>query len=689
MKNYNHTIEYMKSNNSLKKESRFAWFPNRRIFRSLVLGALIVTGIQSKAQQDLYSIPSWWFGAAVGGNVNFYNGTTQQLNSGFMAPTAFHDGMGVGLYVAPLIEYYRANTRLGFMLQAGYDNRRGKFEQVDSPCNCPEDLKTEISYLTIEPSLRFAPFRSNFYLYAGPRFAFNMEKSFNYKMGINPDFPDQIPSPEVEGDLSSVHKNLISMQIGAGVDLPINSQNNRTQVVLSPFVSFQPYFGQDPRSIESLTVTTVRAGFALKFGRGKKIEVPAEVIVPVAAEVVVVDPEVTFTVNAPVNIPVERRVREVFPLRNYVFFNSGSTEIPNRYMLLRKDQVKEFKEDQLDLYIPENLSGRSKRQMTVYYNVINVLGDRMIKFPSTTITLVGSSEKGPKDGRAMAQSMKDYLVNVFGIDPSRISVKGVTKPEISSILPGETSELALRYEGDRRVTIMSSSDILLMEYQHGPGAPLKPVEIITVQEAPLDSYITFNADGADEAFTSWSMEIRDENEKVQYYGPYTQEEVGISGKSILGSRPEGDYKVTMIGQTKSGKVVRKEATAHMVLWTPPSNDEVMRFSILYEYDNSKAINIYEKYLTDVVMPKIPQNGTVLIHGYSDIIGNEAWNQKLSLARANDVKKILGNALSKAGRSDVKFEVHGYGEDLGTSPFDNKYPEGRFYNRTVIIDLIPR
>jgi hypothetical protein len=30
---------------------------------------------------------------------------------------------------------------------------------------------------------------------------------------------------------------------------------------------------------------------------------------------------------------------------------------------------------------------------------------------------------------------------------------------------------------------------------------------------------------------------------------------------ILESRPEGDYKVKMIGQTKSGKIVEKETTA--------------------------------------------------------------------------------------------------------------------------------
>jgi hypothetical protein len=59
------------------------------------------------------------------------------------------------------------------------------------------------------------------------------------------------------------------MQIGAGYDIPLSTDNNKTQFV-SPFVSFQPYFGQNPRSTETWNITTVRAGVALKFGQGKK-----------------------------------------------------------------------------------------------------------------------------------------------------------------------------------------------------------------------------------------------------------------------------------------------------------------------------------------------------------------------------------------------------------------------------------
>jgi len=676
----------MKTKNDIKQESRMARFPYARSIKSLILCAFIVMGIQTPVQaQDSiqYTKPSWYFGVAAGGNINFYRGSTQKLNGELTVPTTFHDGNGVGLFLAPLIEYRPANSRWGVMLQAGYDNRRGAFNGVNTPCNCPEDLITDLSYITIEPSLRLAPFKSNFYVYAGPRFAFNMSKSFTYKLGINPAFPNQLPTADVKGDFSDVNNNLISMQIGAGYDIHLTSENKKTQFVLSPFVSFQPYFGQDPRSIETWNITTVRVGAALKIGTGHKISSPikTDAFVPT----VVVEPEVNFYVDAPKNIPAVTNVREIFPLGNYVYFDLGSTKIPSRYVLLTKDQVKDFRQDQVELTTPENFSGRSSRQMIVYYNVLNIMGDRMVKNPKTSIRLIGSSEQGPKDGREMAESTKHYLVSVFGIDPARITVEGRVKPVLASVQVGGTIDLVMLQEGDRRVTIESKSPELLLEFYSGTNA-MRPVEIVTGQVAPLDSYVFVNADGGTDAYTTWSLEFKDEQGTVQNFGPYTKDKISIPGNSVLGNRAEGDYKVTLIGQTKSGKTLKKETSAHLINWAPASTDEAMRFSVIYEFNSAKTIHMYEKYINDVVVPKIPQNGTVIIHGHADITGSETYNMNLSVERANDVKAIMQKSLSRAGRSDVKFVVSGYGEDAKKSPFDNKFPEERYYNRTVIIDI---
>ncbi|ERM82770.1 hypothetical protein P872_04430 [Rhodonellum psychrophilum GCM71 = DSM 17998] len=671
----------MKSSNNIKKGSRAAWSPYHMVNKSLIFGGLMFMGIQAPlvAQEVQFSRPSWWFGAAAGANFNFNQGTTQRLNSSLMIPAAFNHGNGVGLFLGPVLEYHRPESRWGMMLQAGFDSRKSSFDQIRTACNCPADLSTDLSYLTIEPSLRFAPFKSNFYLYGGPRFGFNRTNAFTYQLGINPDFPDQAPTPEVNGEFSNTNKNLISMQIGAGYDIPLSSQASKVQTVLSPFVSFQPYFGQNPRSSETWTLTTVRVGAALKFGKGRKI--PAVVAAPVSY----VSPEVGFKIDSPKNLPLGNQIIETFPLRNYVFFNAGSTEIPKRYVILEKEQVKDFKADQLEVFAPTVLSGRSDRQMMVYYNVLNILGDRMVKNPSASIKLVGSSEKGSQEGTKMAETIKKYLVGTWGIAGTRIATEGLDKPKFPSKKQGGTRELDLLLEGDRRVSIESSFPALLMEFKGGLDVPLRPVST----EAPEESYVSFDVEGAEEAFTSWRLEVKDDQGRVQNFGPYTENKISLPGKLILGDKPEGEYKIAMVGQTESGETIRKETTSKIVKWTPPTSQEGMRFSIIYEFNDAKAIASYEKYLTDVVAPKITQGATVVIHGHTDAIGEEAYNLALSQARANDVKSILERSLLKAGRNDVKFDVKAFGEDANLSPFQNKFPEERAYNRTVIIDVLPR
>lgn len=669
------TLERTKNNSS-------EWSPYSMLMQCAAACTLVLLAHLAPAQTATprFQPPSWWFGGAGGVNFNFYQGTTQQLNDELTTPEAFRHGDGMGLFLAPVIEYRNPDSRFGVSLMAGYDSRKGEFDQVTTPCDCPADLSTDLGYITVEPSLIFSPFKGNFYLYGGPRVAFGRTQAFDYQLGVNPNVPDQEPTPAVEGDFNSMERILLSMQVGMGYNIPLTDETKQTQAVLTPFVALHPYFGQSPRAVETWTLTTIRAGLALKFGRGKRIEETAK------SAPVVVDPLVRFSVNSPKNIVVDRRVRETFPLRNYIFFDLGSTSIPDRYVLLTKDQIKDFKEDQLEVFTPKTLDGRSRREMVVYYNLINILGDRLGKNPKSSITLVGSSEKGPEDAKVLAEAVKTYLVDVFGIASSRIITEGQGKPATPSEQVGGTQELVQLREEDRRVTIKSTSPEMLMEFQSGPAGTLKPVVIVGVQEAPIDSYMTFYAKGSDKALDSWSLEVRDSKGKLQNFGPYIQEQVTIPGKTIMGSEPQGDYKMTMVGQTKSGKTVRQDTTVSMSLWKPQENELGMRYSIIYEFNESKAIAIYEKYLTEVVTPQIPSGATVAIHGYTDAIGDREGNEALSQARANDVKAILQSALGN--RKDVKFKVFGFGEDQNLSPLDNKYPEQRFYNRTVVIDIIP-
>ncbi len=642
---------------------------DKTIKRSIILSLMLV--LMQITTQAQITPPTWWFGVSGAANLNFYSGTTQTLNNSFMVPTAFHKGFGVRPYGSVLVEF-RPVGIWGIMLNVAYDGRGGKFDDVIAPCNCLATLHTNTSYVAIEPSLRLAVPASNLYFFAGPRIAFNITNDFAYT---------QVNQLNTNAQLSNMRHTLVSGQVGMGYEIPLSSVNNVNKVDLSPFISYQPYFGQAPRNIESWSMTTVRAGIALKFGKGHKMAVastPPPAIIVVAPPVMA---DVTFTVRAPLTVPLKRQVSETLPLLDAVFFDDGSNSIPSRYVLLTKDQAAGFKEVQLQEEQSITMNGRSARQLNVYHNILNILGDRMRANPGTTIMLSGAPAA---DGRSMAEAIKQYIVVTFGIDGSRITTQARNKPVNPSEHIGGNKELALLRAEDRRVDIESSSPELLVEVG---GGMMRPVRINAMQVNPLDSYVILNVDGAKKQLKSWSVNITDDKGVTQHYGPFTNDNESVSGVTIVGNSPEGDYKITMTGEANNGTTVTKESTVHLIR-QDVTIQKGFRYSVVFNFDKANSIASYNKLLTDVVSPLIADGSTVIVHGHTDITGEVDYNQKLSDSRAQETQKILETSLTASGKNNIKFETLGFGEDPDHSPFENNLPEERFYNRTVVIDIIP-
>ncbi|MHB9055941.1 MAG: OmpA family protein [Paludibacteraceae bacterium] len=658
---------------------KYYYNKSKTMFRKLVFALLMLTGAISTlpAQEVQRTQPKFWIGFSGGANYNMYTGTTQVLNSTLTAPSAFHKGSGFGGFGSLLLEY-RPVQVIGLMLNLGYDNRGGAFDQVESPCNCPEDLKTGLSYATIQPSLRISPFGPDFYIFLGGAYNYNLNKSFTYTFDQNNG--EMFNSRESE--FSNIRRDVFSTHIGIGYDIQLAAANSPTQVALSPFISYHPYFGQAPRDIESWSLSTVRVGLAFKFGRGRVNELPEERVITSNSSnnlvVPVINSDVKFITRAPLTNPVRRTINETFPLRNYVFFEEESSAIPNRYVTLNKEQALKFDLESLRTSGNRDQRGRSVRQMDVYDNILNILGYRMQQNPTAKITLIGASAgNGAALGKEYAESVKSYLVNVFGIQSTRIATEGRDQPIIPSETPGGVNSLPLLREGDRRVDIVSNSVDMMA-----------PVQITAVQENLVDSRVLFSAKSEKhQPLRSWNVQLTDENGIVQTYGPYTSEEESVSGNTILGDRDKNSYKVVMSGYTNEGGYVSKESTLNLVRSPELRQEESLRYSILFDFDKSKTVATYSKFLTDVVAPRIYDNNTVSIHGHTDIIGTEEYNMKLSEQRALETQRILTNAVTAAGKTGVKFETLAFGMDENKAPFENKLPEERFYNRTVIIDIV--
>ncbi len=642
--------------------------------------------------QASYADARWYFGLAGAANLNFYEGTTHRLTDDLLLPATFHDGFGLKPYASALLEY-RFNEKWGINFHLGYDGRGGVFDAVMAPCNLESELETNLGYLVIEPSLRFAPFRSGLHLFAGPRFSTNLQNEFIYKREMQSTQPGDYL--EVEDEWSELNESFISFQIGAGYDIMLSSPENQIKYVLTPFISFHPYFGQVPRNIETWSITTIRAGIALKVGRGSKVELPEIVdeqpiveVVEEPEEPVITEPPVSFSAVAPLS---EASVisNEVYPLRNYIFFDAASTSIPGRYNLISQAEALRFREDGMKSLSGVNRNDHTRNQIVVYYNILNILGDRMRNNTNTTITLNGSSAgQGQNVGKQQAEAVKDYLVSVFNIEPNRITTTGSDWPQTRSYRHDQQPNADMRLDSDRRVEILTSSAELLMVEEATMSGILKPVLFSWDDTDYTKDHIVFSLTNAERYMEEWHVTLIGPDGDQLEFGPYRSGSERVPGADVIEKAGAGRYAVQMSGVSKEGLELTRESTItirpELLL-----EHNVMHFSILFDINMFDIPFLYERYLQDNIAPFIPENANVIVHGHTDVLGDPVHNHALSLQRANKAKDLIESALASLGITGTSFEVYGFGEMNKEAPYPNRFPEQRFHNRTVVIDIVPR
>lgn len=393
-------------------------------------------------------------------------------------------------------------------------------------------------------------------------------------------------------------------------------------------------------------------------------------------------PDVQISVQAPrAGIIPPREVVEQMPLLGYVFFEEDGPELPSRYNRLSPDEAQHFSEHWLQKEEggesgPGRRSepmGRSAKQMSLYHNTLNVIGNRMVRAKKSRITLVGAAPD-PSRALAMADTVRRYLTTTFGIDSARITLRGQMRPpHASGTRATPADDLPLVAEENLRVEILSD-DMELM----------KPVAMCTLEQVPYDADLVVTAKSAAEV-DDWIVTIDGEGYH-RVFGPFFYPKQRISAVQILGGRPDGTFRALITLRMRNGEVISRGATFELKRNDlPPASSN--RYSILFEFDESKSVEMYAKFLRTEVAPKIPNGATVFIHGHTDVVGEEGHNIELSAVRAGMTERILQEEVRALGRS-VVFESYGFGEDEIHAPFVNRLPEGRYYNRTVMIEIAP-
>lgn len=656
----------------------------RRAFGALLCFSLATVAVvmPAQGQENGDSWSRWWYGAYAGANINLFSGEihdidAQNLNVG--APSGFTGGSGIGLGLGGIVEYNTGGL-VGFNIMLGYDNRSVTFDSRNATTDPAtgrqnEDLTASLAYFTIEPNIRVNLGGRFFHLMVGPRIAMNISNGYNYTFLATD--PANIPITR-SGEFDNVRGLVVGGGIGAGYDIPLAGPDAPTQVLLTPFAQFN--LGQgliDPPtgSSNDFGLNTVRAGIAVKFG-GR----PIAGILGFDGDP---DPATDFTLRPPNVVTDSRRVNETFPMRNYLFFDNGSAEIPARYTALSTGNASNFREEQLLKPGAETGSGdalqvRSRRQMEVYYNLLNVVGDRMRRFPAASIKLVGAGNGDAALGGRIAENTKKYLTSTFGIEPRRIDVEGRAMPIARSGSSATSGD-------DRKMLDAENTRVEII----GPDEILRPVNIVSTEEELLDNDIVFTIPSST-AVDSWSVEVEGGQGGQQMFGPWRGVTTArIGAKSLMGSARDGRFTARTVRTLRDGRQLRSEPKEFRLVRADADEEQVgNRYSIIFEFDQSKTVQTYEKFLVETVVPSIPTGSTVIIHGHTDVIGDPDYNQKLAQSRSEAVQTILTRELTRAGKA-VTFDTYGFGEDERRALFNNTLPEQRYYNRTVVIEIVPQ
>jgi OOP family OmpA-OmpF porin len=157
--------------------------------------------------------------------------------------------------------------------------------------------------------------------------------------------------------------------------------------------------------------------------------------------------------------------------------------------------------------------------------------------------------------------------------------------------------------------------------------------------------------------------------------------VGATGSKQVCPTSNTSYTITGVGAGGT-----RTASTSVSVTAPPKEPtkEELTIVLAIEFDTAKSA-IRKKYDPEVArvaefMKKYPQVKGV-IEGHTDNVGGKAYNEKLSLQRANAVKKQL---VEKYGIDGSRLTTAGYGFSQPVA--DNKTEAGRQKNRRIVANF---
>ncbi len=368
------------------------------------------------------------------------------------------------------------------------------------------------------------------------------------------------------------------------------------------------------------------------------------------------------------NLPVAQLKIEEFsstimtPLLNYVFFEENSSDIPQRY-------IRQYNYN-IDTFTIEHI--HSSNKLATYHHLLNIIARRLIQNPNATIALTGCNqdireEKGNAElSLARAEAVKSYLTDTWHIAADRI--KTGARNLSAKAANSETADGA---QENRRVEITSTDPKILF--------PVITDDTLRTANPPT---IRFDPQATSEAgVQTWKVTAMQDNRLLKRFDGAGNIPANIAWNIDGSSMPRtgGEIKYMLAVKDSVGMMATSEHSLPFETITVRKKREerrgdtvINRFSLILFDVGSSAITSPD--ILPLIKSYVQPLSQVSVTGYTDRLGEAAYNQQLSERRAATVAGALG-------------AKHVTSKGLGpTDLYDASLPEGRLYTRTVDVEI---
>ncbi len=618
--------------------------------------------------------------------------TTAQILTGCPECGTFSNGTGAGYLFEAFGEVpFNFLRRLNLMFSVGFVERGGAFGQaitdelpiLDPNTNTYVHLTRQhtftasLKYINVSGGVRFTPLsqyagyvaaRLDAGIPAGRSTSYTQTESILSPQGVTYPQTNTTSLTDGQGTIAGVN-TLFGITGTVGWEFPIGPALTASPE-LSYYVPLNSVSTNYPWHVSSIS-----AGIALRWNEPPKSApappppppAPPPIVEREGANAFAPNVSVASLTSQPLHI-IETTVTETFPILPYIFFDSASAVVPDRYARLSREETTRFRERDLP-----------HRSLESYYQLLNVIGSRMQANPSATLTINGTTD-GREAGdsasvlaRTRALSVKQYLSSGWNISPTRLRITTSQTPHNPS-----STQYEQGFEENRRVELSSDNDQILAPIVH---------ERFREESAVPDSLPLALSATSKLGLRDWQLSILAHRTTVQELSGN-----GAPPANILWKPDEGQIEALAkeLGPKDSIQLAFRAAALNGsetidTISVPASKSsnpfELSRLSlIVFDFDQATIDTQNQHMISQFVAKSFYPSSTATIVGSTDALGELVHNQELSTQRADNVRNLILADKPDAHITSTK--------GIGPSDllYDNHLPEGRYYCRTVKVEV---